>query len=214
MLLPDTLDSHCFFFFSSRRRHTRCYRDWSSDVCSSDLGGTRKWPLIRYGFAGPGSSAGDVGGCERGEEASEAACRCLSGGPLVGGTVAVLSWSLPHHVAHRAPLLRARTTGRVTTSLASDSGASTTTAAALRGQQSGPPISRTPPFTNDRRTPPNGSHAVGPHSGQGAVGVGGAARFWKVPQPARLTKEASSNRRRRRPTEGPPNNFWIMTGSA
>src|SRR5207245_5369030 len=27
------------FFFSSRRRHTRCYRDWSSDVCSSDLTG-------------------------------------------------------------------------------------------------------------------------------------------------------------------------------
>src|SRR5207245_4125676 len=26
-------------FFSSRRRHTRCYRDWSSDVCSSDLAG-------------------------------------------------------------------------------------------------------------------------------------------------------------------------------
>src|SRR2546429_4805331 len=25
------------FFFSSRRRHTRCSRDWSSDVCSSDL---------------------------------------------------------------------------------------------------------------------------------------------------------------------------------
>src|SRR2546429_3864042 len=29
---------HCvLFFFSSRRRHTRCSRDWSSDVCSSDL---------------------------------------------------------------------------------------------------------------------------------------------------------------------------------
>src|SRR5437868_13082215 len=30
----------CFvmFFFSSRRRHTRSKRDWSSDVCSSDLG--------------------------------------------------------------------------------------------------------------------------------------------------------------------------------
>src|SRR5690606_40556631 len=33
---------HCFvlvfcFFFSSRRRHTRFSRDWSSDVCSSDL---------------------------------------------------------------------------------------------------------------------------------------------------------------------------------
>src|SRR5256884_1071249 len=29
--------SHYLFFFSSRRRHTRCSRDWSSDVCSSDL---------------------------------------------------------------------------------------------------------------------------------------------------------------------------------
>src|SRR2546422_3085250 len=31
-----------FFFFSSRRRHTRCSRDWSSDVCSSDL--PTGWP--------------------------------------------------------------------------------------------------------------------------------------------------------------------------
>src|SRR5439155_18221033 len=30
-----------FFFFSSRRRHTRWPRDWSSDVCSSDLSGAR-----------------------------------------------------------------------------------------------------------------------------------------------------------------------------
>src|SRR5690606_32173477 len=29
--------SYLFFFFSSRRRHTRFSRDWSSDVCSSDL---------------------------------------------------------------------------------------------------------------------------------------------------------------------------------
>src|SRR6266496_432393 len=29
--------SYFFFFFSSRRRHTRSLRDWSSDVCSSDL---------------------------------------------------------------------------------------------------------------------------------------------------------------------------------
>src|SRR5207249_342456 len=29
--------SRCFFFFSSRRRHTRSKREWSSDVCSSDL---------------------------------------------------------------------------------------------------------------------------------------------------------------------------------
>src|SRR6266496_4958629 len=32
------LDVVVFFFFSSRRRHTRSLRDWSSDVCSSDLG--------------------------------------------------------------------------------------------------------------------------------------------------------------------------------
>src|SRR5699024_11599725 len=32
----------CLFFFSSRRRHTRSKRDWSSDVCSSDL------PNVRY----------------------------------------------------------------------------------------------------------------------------------------------------------------------
>src|SRR5215218_10748660 len=30
-----------FFFFSSRRRHTRSLCDWSSDVCSSDLWGSR-----------------------------------------------------------------------------------------------------------------------------------------------------------------------------
>src|SRR5260221_14059079 len=32
-------DVFFFFFFSSRRRHTRSLCDWSSDVCSSDLGG-------------------------------------------------------------------------------------------------------------------------------------------------------------------------------
>src|SRR6266536_5926804 len=37
-----------FFFFSSRRRHTRSTRDWSSDVCSSDLG-----DLEHYGTVPP-----------------------------------------------------------------------------------------------------------------------------------------------------------------
>src|SRR3989442_12490612 len=32
------------FFFSSRRRHTRCGRDWSSDVCSSDLNARQARP--------------------------------------------------------------------------------------------------------------------------------------------------------------------------
>src|SRR5258705_5929536 len=34
------------FFFSSRRRHTRCLSDWSSDVCSSDLSGTAKLLIL------------------------------------------------------------------------------------------------------------------------------------------------------------------------
>src|SRR3712207_7469264 len=33
-----------FVFFSSRRRHTRYWRGWSSDVCSSDLGGSPARP--------------------------------------------------------------------------------------------------------------------------------------------------------------------------
>src|SRR5206468_8029125 len=36
-ILRDCLLLVFFFFFSSRRRHTRSDRDWSSDVCSSDL---------------------------------------------------------------------------------------------------------------------------------------------------------------------------------
>src|SRR6266536_2081667 len=45
------------FFFSSRRRHTRSTRDWSSDVCSSDLQRDRRlWVLrdqVRAGLAPP-----------------------------------------------------------------------------------------------------------------------------------------------------------------
>src|SRR5260370_9315562 len=39
----------CFFFFSSRRRHTRFKCDWSSDVCSSDLllrVDQIRWPVL------------------------------------------------------------------------------------------------------------------------------------------------------------------------
>src|SRR5258707_6096761 len=35
--------SSVFFFFPSRRRHTRYWRDWSSDVCSSDLDVSRRY---------------------------------------------------------------------------------------------------------------------------------------------------------------------------
>src|SRR2546429_6450258 len=40
-----------YFFFSSRRRHTRCSRDWSSDVCSSDLTLPRDEALARINEA-------------------------------------------------------------------------------------------------------------------------------------------------------------------
>src|SRR5262245_56053404 len=41
----------CAFFFSSRRRHTRCLSDWSSDVCSSDLVGSRNEKPGKTGIA-------------------------------------------------------------------------------------------------------------------------------------------------------------------
>src|SRR5205809_6125032 len=37
MIVRKSISLSFDFFFSSRRRHTRCSRDWSSDVCSSDL---------------------------------------------------------------------------------------------------------------------------------------------------------------------------------
>src|SRR5256885_1455810 len=39
LLAAGWVVARCFFFFSSRRRHTRLQGDWSSDVCSSDLDG-------------------------------------------------------------------------------------------------------------------------------------------------------------------------------
>src|SRR3712207_8611355 len=52
------------FFFSSRRRHTRYWRDWSSDVCSSDLDGKardgRDPPLEDEGRHSPYSEGGGL----------------------------------------------------------------------------------------------------------------------------------------------------------
>src|SRR2546429_8443141 len=50
---------HIFFFFSSRRRHTRCSRDWSSDVCSSDLTQGRRGRAARGAGVG-GTSQQEV----------------------------------------------------------------------------------------------------------------------------------------------------------
>src|SRR5207253_7889631 len=58
------------FFFSSRRRHTRWPRDWSSDVCSSDLGEAGAVAEVEDAVTGPvhraereqvrGAQVGDV----------------------------------------------------------------------------------------------------------------------------------------------------------
>src|SRR5580693_4189714 len=48
-----------FFFFSSRRRHTRWNCDWSSDVCSSDLV-PAYWQWVRGARAGDDEGGGEV----------------------------------------------------------------------------------------------------------------------------------------------------------
>src|SRR3989449_7583071 len=54
-----------FFFFSSRRRHTRCSRDWSSDVCSSDLAARSRAVRRPGGGSGGGRRAWRRGARER-----------------------------------------------------------------------------------------------------------------------------------------------------
>src|SRR5207245_7310339 len=91
------------FFFSSRRRHTRCYRDWSSDVCSSDLPGRAFallmglcfwWVVKKYvpwfGIERPARA--DVKGLlslslwySAGEEIGRASCRERAKIAVVGG---------------------------------------------------------------------------------------------------------------------------------
>src|SRR5258707_9688083 len=49
-VISGDLPVFLFFFFSSRRRHTRYWRDWSSDVCSSDLGFSAMPVVFRASF--------------------------------------------------------------------------------------------------------------------------------------------------------------------
>src|SRR3712207_1475137 len=66
-----------FFFFSSRRRHTRYWRDWSSDVCSSDLRGAHRHPSRR------GRHRGQLPLQGRGALAAVAKTRSRKGGSAV-----------------------------------------------------------------------------------------------------------------------------------
>src|SRR5699024_11230260 len=71
-----------FFFFSSRRRHTRSKRDWSSDVCSSDLSSV---------------THNDVGGCSGKFRYASSSIRrtmnCLPGHPPGSSYVYPLRYS-------------------------------------------------------------------------------------------------------------------------
>src|SRR6266496_1087945 len=88
---------YVFFFFSSRRRHTRSLRDWSSDVCSSDLdapGGGRPLPVgddPAHGDPGAVAEVAQPGGGDDAQlvqavadQGSGVAVRSDAGGPHVG----------------------------------------------------------------------------------------------------------------------------------
>src|SRR5437762_10924108 len=88
---------HVFFFFSSRRRHTRYIGDWSSDVCSSDLAeawrnlsavGARPLALtdnLNFGSPERPEIMGQLVGCIRG---IAEACGALEF-PVVSGNVSL-----------------------------------------------------------------------------------------------------------------------------
>src|SRR3712207_7673354 len=65
-------------FFSSRRRHTRYWRDWSSDVCSSDLGLPTSVPGVTVNrLCGSGAEA--VVGAARAVECGDASLTIAGG---------------------------------------------------------------------------------------------------------------------------------------
>src|SRR2546421_2003553 len=83
--LPNNAVRSSTFFFSSRRRHTRSDRDWSSDVCSSDLTGGNSTDIFHAGSIGGLVGMQDAGGSIIGGVASGN----VSGGSntAVGGLV-------------------------------------------------------------------------------------------------------------------------------
>src|SRR6266511_5639063 len=95
---------YIFFFFSSRRRHTSFSRDWSSDVCSSDLLGPA------HCFSGPPDSP--VGGEIELVDSTDRSEGAAPASPWICGTdpVALLLWMTgrgsrapDHRGGHRRP---------------------------------------------------------------------------------------------------------------
>src|SRR5690606_34774702 len=77
------------FFFSSRRRHTRFSRDWSSDVCSSDLGRRRRG----VSRARENRAAGQVRGRGPGADGGRAAGGARDGAAASGGGLSRGRWA-------------------------------------------------------------------------------------------------------------------------
>src|SRR5690606_40593111 len=78
--------------FSSRRRHTRFSRDWSSDVCSSDLQGRQLLLAADGVLACLGHEVPQVRGAALGRGPGEAGGTCLEAAVDAGGDDGVHRW--------------------------------------------------------------------------------------------------------------------------
>src|SRR6266536_399338 len=94
-----------FFFFSSRRRHTRSTRDWSSDVCSSDLLSPQlaAYALERMAARGVTFRLG-----ERVADARPGAFVLKSGEEIRGQTLVWTAGSTPHPLLKALPFERSK----------------------------------------------------------------------------------------------------------
>src|SRR5436309_2768786 len=114
-LARRTAKSVAAFFFSSRRRHTRFSRDWSSDVCSSDLSATRSLgsALRRLGQLAHSEDPAVT------ESARGARAQLLDLRPRIEGTLRDLEASVGglksvvHSDLHLAQVLRRRSDGEL-----------------------------------------------------------------------------------------------------
>src|SRR2546422_10857184 len=99
------ISSWIVFFFSSRRRHTRCSRDWSSGVCSSDLRAGADYVIV---VAHEGAFCDRAGGACHGEIVDLA--RGLDSGS-VDLIVSGHTHSLVNTVVNGIPVAQARSSG-------------------------------------------------------------------------------------------------------
>src|SRR6185295_12835870 len=78
-----------YFFFSSRRRHTRYWRDWSSDVCSSDLCSAVASAVAQVDFAVTPTTTVAFGNVDIGTSATQTFTVQNTRGGTVTGTASV-----------------------------------------------------------------------------------------------------------------------------